>query len=570
MFAAQGSGTLSGSFASIPQGSTVNLTTVGKLDWIHWGLYTETSLNRKSQVSPMISDFNVLGDWSCSTCFIGYYQYSDNWNGYTWYDGAPIRSVESTPTGIWVYNYPNAVGSGFSFTAPADPTPRTLLVYVGAFAAQGQLRATLSDGSAQVFTSLNAATVNNLGNGPSGVFTLNYSAANYGQLLTVTWKESNPRASGANVTLQAAALTAPGADNPPFVVVTNPVNHASFPEPATVTVGADAQDFDGTITNVSFYSGTNILGQRTAPPFNFTSSNLPRGIYNVSATATDDSGVTSQSMPIQFIVYGSGGSQSSDVQSSAYLTDLSAEGTADWFHWGLDSETGFDTKDLPARQISNFTVLGDNSVQRFDDSAAAGFSWSDGTPTFSADSITTGVSIAGLTNGFQLTAPASRTPRQLKVYVGGYGVQADFQAYLSDFSANSYCSDCVSNMYSGGYMTYTINYTAASAGQQLIVVYQASSVFDLAYGNVALQAATLQADNSFPIPVSIMNPQQIGKNFTFSFSTELNHSYAAQYADSLPTSNWVTFTNVGGTGNTLSVTNQNIPTTRRYYRVQTQ
>jgi len=302
MFAAQGSSTLSGSFALIPQGSSVNLTTAGKLDWVHWGLYTQNSLNRKAQVAPMISDFYVLGDWSCSTCFIDYYQYTDNWNGYSWYDGMPVQSVEGTTTGDWVYNYPNAVGSGFSFTVPADPTPRTLYVYVGSFQAQGQLRASLSDGSAAAFTSANAATVSNAGNGPCGVFTLNYASANYGQLLTVTWKVSNSRGSTANVTLQAAALSAPGTDNPPFIVVTNPVNHASFSEPATVSLGATAQDFDGTITNVSFYSGTNILGQSTAPPFNCVYSNLPRGIYNITATATDDAGVTSQSQPVQFIV----------------------------------------------------------------------------------------------------------------------------------------------------------------------------------------------------------------------------------------------------------------------------
>ena len=570
VFAAQGSGTLSGSFALIPQGSSVNLTTSGKLDWVHWGLYTPNTLNRKAQVTPMISDFSVQGDWSCPTCFIDYYQYGDNWNGYSWYDGLPVQSAEGTTTGVWVYNYPNAVGSGFSFTVPADPTPRTLYVYVGAFQAQGQLRASLSDGSANAFTSANTATVNNAGNGPCGVFTLNYSSANSGQLLTVTWKVNMSKGSTANVTLQAAALTAPGADNPPFVLVTNPVNHASFPEPATVTLVANAQDFDGAITNVSFYSGTNKLGQSGTPPFNFTYSNLPRGIYNVSASATDDAGLTSQSPPAQFIVYGSGGTQSNTLDASSPWIDLTVEGTADWAHWGLYSETDFDAKDLPARQISYATILGDNSVQQFDDSNAAAFSWSDGAPDISANWTTTGISIGGVTNGFQLTAPASRTPRQLKIYLGGYGVQSDFLAYLSDFSANPYSNGCVSNMNSGGYMTYTINYAAASAGQQLIVVYKASSVFDIAYGNISLQAATLQGDELFPIPVSIFNPRRIENNFAFSFSTQSNHNYAVQYSDSLPATNWATFTNVFGTGDTLSVTNLNVPVARRYYRVQTQ
>jgi hypothetical protein len=39
-------GTLSGSFSPIASGSNVNLSAVGKLDWVHWGLHTEASVNR--------------------------------------------------------------------------------------------------------------------------------------------------------------------------------------------------------------------------------------------------------------------------------------------------------------------------------------------------------------------------------------------------------------------------------------------------------------------------------------------------------------------------------------------
>ena len=46
--------------------------------------------------------------------------------------------------------------------------------------------------------------------------------------------------------------------------------------------------------------------------------------------------------------------------------------------------------------------------------------------------------------------------------------------------------------------------------------------------------------------------------------------YAVQYANSLPATNWLTLTNLVGTGATLSVTNQNVSVNRRYYRVQTQ
>src|SRR5687767_6784826 len=53
-------GTLTGTFNSIPAGSAVNLTTNGPLDWVHWGLFTESSIDRKDGVAAQISDFSAV------------------------------------------------------------------------------------------------------------------------------------------------------------------------------------------------------------------------------------------------------------------------------------------------------------------------------------------------------------------------------------------------------------------------------------------------------------------------------------------------------------------------------
>src|SRR5262249_15155744 len=126
-------GMLSGSFSPIIPGSNVNLSAIGKLDWVHWGLYTDASVTRKASVLPLINNFKLLGDADCSTCYLAEYQYNDNWNGYSWYDGAPAGTVTNTTTGVWVYNYPNPVGSGFQFTVPAGLGQKTLQVFVGAY-----------------------------------------------------------------------------------------------------------------------------------------------------------------------------------------------------------------------------------------------------------------------------------------------------------------------------------------------------------------------------------------------------------------------------------------------------
>ena len=171
---------LSGAFSSISAGSVVNLSTEGEIDWVHWGLFTETSLDRKSGVLAQISDF-TLQDASNGYAYV--YQFADNANGYTWSDGAPNAAITNTTTGVWAYGVPQ-IGSGFKITAPADTATRTLKVYVGAYAARGKLEAFLSDGSATGYTN---TSLFNIVNGPSGVYTLNYSAASASQQITVRW-----------------------------------------------------------------------------------------------------------------------------------------------------------------------------------------------------------------------------------------------------------------------------------------------------------------------------------------------------------------------------------------------
>src|SRR5215472_14711976 len=207
---------LTGSFSPIATGSNVDLTVAGKSDWIHWGFYTETSFNRKSGVTGLIPDFTTAG-----TGQVDLYQYSDNYNGYTWYDGWPLVSATNTTTGVWAYQAypPTLTGAGFRLTLPATTNECTLQLFVGTFAARGKLVAKFSDGSAAQYSD---TSLENASNGPGGVYNLTYQANSNGPDLIVEWTLSQRVASNstANVTLQAAALTIAGADNPPFPVLT--------------------------------------------------------------------------------------------------------------------------------------------------------------------------------------------------------------------------------------------------------------------------------------------------------------------------------------------------------------
>jgi hypothetical protein len=194
----------------------------------------------------------------------------------------------------------------------------------------------------------------------------------------------------------------------------------------------------------------------------------------------------------------------------AASADLTAEGSADWAHWGLVLPSDFDHKAGVPQQISNFTRIGTNDTQRLQDNFTA-FSWSDGSPTLGTNGTTTGVFTYGLTNGFLLTAPADTNSRTLKVYVGLYGAEGQFQAYLSDYSAPAYTDIAFkgATVYDNAYTNYTLDYRAASSGQMLVVEFTARTLFDADYGNISLEAATLSGalpPTNAPPTVAVFSP----------------------------------------------------------------
>lgn len=180
-------GSLGGTF-STPTG-TQNLTTLGTIDWAHWGLNSVPGFDHKANALPQISNRTMIGPNGANL-------YRDNAVGFTWSDGTPDLTANNTTTGLYVPGQ----GSGYTFTVPADATTRTLLVYVGAYQAQGQLTAHLSDGLANDYID---SSVNPLSGSADGLYTINYQAGSSGQTLTVTYTLNGGTG---NVTLQAATL----------------------------------------------------------------------------------------------------------------------------------------------------------------------------------------------------------------------------------------------------------------------------------------------------------------------------------------------------------------------------
>lgn len=88
----------------------------------------------------------------------------------------------------------------------------------------------------------------------------------------------------------------------PTIVLTSPPNGAIYTAPIDLILLANAQDKDGTITNVVFYNGTTPLWTSTVAPFSFTLTNASATNYVFAATAWDNRGATNQSISYSVIV----------------------------------------------------------------------------------------------------------------------------------------------------------------------------------------------------------------------------------------------------------------------------
>jgi len=88
----------------------------------------------------------------------------------------------------------------------------------------------------------------------------------------------------------------------PTVSITSPGNNASYTAPANITLTATASATNATISKVSFYNGTTLLGTATSSPYTYIWSNVGAGNYSLTAIATDSAGATGTSSAVSITV----------------------------------------------------------------------------------------------------------------------------------------------------------------------------------------------------------------------------------------------------------------------------
>jgi len=89
----------------------------------------------------------------------------------------------------------------------------------------------------------------------------------------------------------------------PSVSITAPSSSTNFIPGSDITITADAEDSDGTLTSVEFFEGGNIkLGEAATAPFSFIWTNVPAGDYTLTAKATDNEGGSRTSLSTKITV----------------------------------------------------------------------------------------------------------------------------------------------------------------------------------------------------------------------------------------------------------------------------
>lgn len=170
----------------------VNLTEVGKKDWVVWGLDDSNKSVRKEGSKKLISDYTLVRpkDAILSVGKRG------PTRGLHWTDGDSQKQTEITYAGVHVDKK-----NGFRLTVPASTDPQTLWIYVGGYKTGGEFTAFVADGSKP---DVKVAEDIALGEGYySRAYRITFKATTSGQNMTVVWRSGGDNG---NISLLAAAL----------------------------------------------------------------------------------------------------------------------------------------------------------------------------------------------------------------------------------------------------------------------------------------------------------------------------------------------------------------------------
>jgi len=99
----------------------------------------------------------------------------------------------------------------------------------------------------------------------------------------------------------------------PAISIVNPLDGATLEVASTIGIDALASDVDGTVSEVRFYQGTNLLRIVTNAPYSCLFTNPALTNYTLTAVATDNHGLSSTSAPVVITIMETNGEPSVDA-----------------------------------------------------------------------------------------------------------------------------------------------------------------------------------------------------------------------------------------------------------------
>jgi hypothetical protein len=259
-------GSLSGSV--VGAASSYNLTMLGTSDWAHW----RGTFIHKMSGGSQISNATQIGGGSYGTWSLAV------WHA-NWTDGTPTTSGTNDDTYVWSNGTAN---SGWTFTAPADTTLRTLHVITGGSGSGAIVKITahLSDGSAVDYTSTStgSATFTN-------DYAFTYKAASASQLM-ITVIHTNSGGQSSN--LFAAWLTTTGGGGgtqPTASLSANPPSITSGQSSVLTWSSTNATSCTGTGFTTSGTSGTATVSPAATQIYGISCTG-PGGTATANTTVT--------------------------------------------------------------------------------------------------------------------------------------------------------------------------------------------------------------------------------------------------------------------------------------------
>jgi hypothetical protein len=122
--------------------------------------------------------------------------------------------------------------------------------------------------------------------------------------VSVVLKDNGGTANG-GVDTSATQVFSITVNSPPTVSIINPTNNSTFVGGQNITLIADAFDPDGSVTNVQFFEGTNELAVIPEAPYFKVLTNMLPGVYEFTAIATDNLGLSATSSVVTITILGS-------------------------------------------------------------------------------------------------------------------------------------------------------------------------------------------------------------------------------------------------------------------------